>query len=196
MDVVDLLTADHNRMKGMFVQFKAAHDGDDKAQMLDVVARMIEDLRAHEKVEERIFYPRIEGDTEKLHAEVAEGLEEHHVCDLIVAEIEKLDSDDEQWPFKVKVLIESLEHHMKEEEEGMFVNVRKSRPAADLEELCEQVEELKDELGAPSPADAAGLTKTQLIDLASEQEIPGRSKMSIDELAATVDARDLADSTQ
>jgi hypothetical protein len=33
------------------------------------------------------------------------------------------------------------------------------------------------------------MTKEQLIDLASEQHIPGRSSMDRDELAATVDAR-------
>ena len=55
-----------------------------------------------------------------------------------------------------------------------------------LEEIGERLEARKAELGAPTLADKIDLTKDALAELAKEQEIPGRSKMSQEELAATV----------
>jgi hypothetical protein len=50
----------------------------------------------------------------------------------------------------------------------------------------QRLEARKAELGAPVLADKIDLTKEELLDLAREQEIPGRSSMSQEELAATV----------
>lgn len=49
-----------------------------------------------------------------------------------------------------------------------------------------QFEQMKVKFGAPVLADKIDFTKQDLMDLASQQEIPGRSKMSHQELAATV----------
>jgi hypothetical protein len=51
------------------------------------------------------------------------------------------------------------------------------------------MEQLKAEHGAPTPSDAERLTTEELKKLASEQHIPNRSKMTRDDLVATVDAR-------
>ena len=59
--------------------------------------------------------------------------------------------------------------------------------AADrLQSLAEQMEARKAELGAPVLADKIDRTKEELTQLAQDQEIPGRSTMSKEELAATV----------
>lgn len=192
MDVVDLLTADHNRMRGLFAQFTTAKNADDAHQMRHVAEQLIAELQAHEQFEERVFYETVHDDSTKIAAQVAEGYEEHHVADVIMAELRELDPADEQWLAKVKVLIESVEHHIDEEEEDLFVSVRKERSEQDLLSLRDRVEEMKDQLGAPSPADAEGLTKKRLLQLAGEQRIPGRSHMDVDELAATVDAREVS----
>ena len=88
---------------------------------------------------------------------------------------------------KVKVLIESVEHHAEEEESEMFPKVRAALGADRLSELGRRLEDRKASLGAPTVADKANLSAKELHRLASEQEIPGRSKMSKEELLATVD---------
>ncbi|MCU1351982.1 MAG: hypothetical protein JWM05_1191, partial [Acidimicrobiales bacterium] len=55
-----------------------------------------------------------------------------------------------------------------------------------LQALGDALEARKAALGAPTLADKIDLTKAELVDLAKAQEIPGRSKMDHDELAATV----------
>ena len=52
--------------------------------------------------------------------------------------------------------------------------------------MADRLEARKAELGAPVLADKQHLTNEQLRELATEQEIPGRSSMDRDELAATV----------
>ena len=59
----------------------------------------------------------------------------------------------------------------------------------DLDQVGDDLEARKAELGAPVLADKQSLTNEQLRELATAQEIPGRSSMDHDELAATVSPR-------
>jgi len=124
--------------------------------------------------------------SEELEEGVAEGVEEHHVVDVLAAEIKALPVDDEAWAAKMTVLIENVEHHAsEEEEEEMFPQARKALGAAALDELGELLEAKKAELGAPTVA-GEGLNADELHKLATAQEIPGRSSMDREELLATV----------
>jgi hemerythrin superfamily protein len=186
MDALKLLTADHNRVRGLFTRWQAAEENDDTAAMSDLATQIITELEVHTRIEEEIFYPAVRGKSEDIKDVVAEGLEEHHVAKTLIAEITALSPKDEAWTAKMKVLIESVEHHAEEEEDEMFGGIRKRVPAATLDELGEQLEARKAELGAPTAADKEHLTLEELKAMASEQEIPGRSSMNREELVATV----------
>jgi hemerythrin-like domain-containing protein len=103
-----------------------------------------------------------------------------------MTEIRELEPGSEQWVAKMTVLVESVEHHAEEEEQELFPDVRSKLDADARATLAEQMEARKAELGAPTMADKVDLTKDELSKLASEQEIPGRSSMSAEELAAAV----------
>ena len=122
-----------------------------------------------------------------LAAIVDEGIEEHHVAKTLIGEIKTLTPEDDAWAAKMKVLIESVEHHATEEEEEMFPQTRKNFDKPTLEKLGIQLEAGKAELGAPTAADKEHLSTEELKRLATEQEIPGRSSMDREELLATVD---------
>jgi hypothetical protein len=68
----------------------------------------------------------------------------------------------------------------------MFPSVRSETNAGWRDEMAEQLEARKRQLGAPTLADKIDLSKDELAKMASSQEIPGRSSMSHEELAATV----------
>ncbi|HEX3622571.1 MAG TPA: hemerythrin domain-containing protein [Acidimicrobiales bacterium] len=186
MDALTLLTADHNRVRGLFARFQAAEESDDTAEMAALSAKIITELEVHTQIEEEIFYPAVGGADEELHDSVAEGVEEHHVAKTLIAEIKTLSPDDDAWVAKMKVLIESVEHHAGEEEEELFPETRKAFDRSALEDLGSQLEALKAQLGAPTAADKEHLSTEQLKQLATEQEIPGRSSMNREELVATV----------
>ena len=49
-----------------------------------------------------------------------EGTQEHHVADVLLEELHRMRKNDERWGAKLKVLQESIEHHIEEEERRMF----------------------------------------------------------------------------
>jgi hemerythrin superfamily protein len=186
MDALMLLTADHNRVRGLFTRFQAAEGSKDAAEMAELAAKILEELEVHTTIEEQVFYPGVDQAAEEIHEVVVEGVEEHNVVKQLAAEIQALSPDDEVWAAKMKVMIENVEHHAAEEEQELFPEVRKALAADALEDMAARMEALKVELGAPTTADKESLTTEQLKELAKEQEIPGRSGMGREELVATV----------
>jgi hemerythrin superfamily protein len=189
MDCLDLLTADHNRVRGLFKRCKDAEERDDIESMRLLTTKIVEELKIHMTIEEEIFYPAMRGESEEISDTVYEGVEEHHVAKVLVEELAGMESDGEEWKAKVKVLIESVEHHADEEESEMFPPVRSKTTAEQRESLGMRLAKRKVELGAPPVELALDLSMEELKSLASAQEIPGRSKMKKEELALTVDPR-------
>ncbi|MEN3271544.1 MAG: hypothetical protein V7636_305, partial [Actinomycetota bacterium] len=140
-------------------------------------------------IEEEIFYPAIKDASEAVKDVVEEGWQEHLVAKRIIEELGACEAGSDPWVAKVKVLIESVEHHADEEEKEMFPPVRSRTTNETREQLGEQLASRKVQLGAPPVEVALDLTKAELDELARNQEIPGRSKMNKEELAATVDPR-------
>lgn len=185
MDALELLIADHNRVRGLFARFQEA-EGKDRAEAERLAAIIFEELTVHTTIEEEVFYPTISDCNEEIHDLVAEGLEEHHVVDSLMDEAKGLDPSADAWAAKLKVMIENVEHHADEEEEELFPLVRKALATAARAELGDRLEAMKSKLGAPTAADKAHLSTEELTRLAQEQQIPGRSSMKRDELVATV----------
>jgi hemerythrin superfamily protein len=185
MDALELLTADHNRVRGLFTRFQAA-EGSDDGEAAQLAATIFSELEVHTKIEEEIFYPTISSLNDEIHDLVAEGIEEHHVVETLMEEAKSLDPSVDAWAAKLKVLIENVEHHAGEEEEELFPLVRKAMDDNARSDLGDRLESMKVSLGAPTAADKAHLSTEELNRLAQEQEIPGRSSMKREELLATV----------
>jgi iron-sulfur cluster repair protein YtfE (RIC family) len=185
MDALQLLTADHNRVRGLFKRFQAA-EGENDAQAAKLATVIFEELEIHTKIEEEVFYPTVTKLGDEIHELVTEGIEEHHVVDRVMEEVKALSPSDEEWAAKMKVLIENVEHHAEEEEQEMFPLIRKACDNDARTELGRRLEARKAELGAPTAADKENLSTEELQRLARVQEIPGRSNMNREELLATV----------
>lgn len=186
MDALKLLVADHNRVRGLFARFSAAAEESDAAAMADLVERIDRELEVHTDIEEVVFYPWARDLSDEIAEVVDEGIQEHHVAKVLLDEIRRLPAGSDDWVAKVKVLVENVEHHASEEEDELFPQVRSASGGDTRNDLAGKLEARKAELGAPVLADKAAFTNEQLHALASEQEIPGRSSMDHDELAATV----------
>jgi hemerythrin superfamily protein len=186
MDALMLLTADHNRVRGLFARFTEAHEADDSTAMLSLAREIAHELAVHTSIEEQHLYPAARDAGDDLPEAVAEAVEEHHVVKVLLDEIDGLEAGSEPWVAKMQVLMENVEHHAGEEEQEMFPELRSAMSDQQLVELGKRLDAAKGELGAPTLADREGLTLEQLRELATEQEIPGRSTMGREELAATV----------
>ena len=142
MDAITLLKEDHRAVKGLFRKFEQAGDRayTTKRKLVD---KMIGELSVHAAIEEQIFYPSIRHAIEQTEDEVLEALEEHHVVKWTLSELEKMDPKDERFDAKVTVLIESVRHHIGEEEEEMFPKVRKAFSRTQLNDLGDLMERSK-----------------------------------------------------
>lgn len=139
MDAIELLERDHKTMKALLERALKASAETKREELLDEIRTA---LVAHERMEEELFYPPLE-EHKKTHDIVLEGYEEHHVADLILDELLQIEPGSEVWHAKLKVLKESLEHHIEEEEGEMFPKARKVLGDDELERLGEQMAEVK-----------------------------------------------------
>jgi hemerythrin superfamily protein len=184
-DAIALLKEDHQKVRGLLSELEETTErASDKREKL--LATIEQELKIHTKIEEEIFYPEVRAAGEQLDETVAEGIEEHHVVDVLIDEVRQLTPGDEAWVAKMTVMMENVEHHASEEEDEMFPDVRGVLDEAALADQARRLEARKAELGAPTVADEEHLTVDELAELARAQEIPGRSTMDRDELLATV----------
>src|SRR5262249_15998063 len=111
-----------------------------------IVEKVFQELEIHTKLEEEIFYPayRAKADEEGQDL-VRESLEEHHIVDMLVAEMKRLKSDNPEHQAKLKVLMENVKHHADEEEKEMLPDARK-KLRDELDRLGERMERCKGEL--------------------------------------------------
>ena len=142
-DPIVLLETDHRRFEDLLEQGEQTTDRAAKGRT-ELLNRLTTELTVHELIEEKVLYPAL-----KPHAEsrdiVLEGYQEHHVADVLVKELQELTTDDERWGAKFKVLAESLEHHIEEEETKMFPTAREVLTRDELQDLGKQMRALKAE---------------------------------------------------
>lgn len=147
MDAVKLLKDDHKKVKELFRQYEKAGDrAHEKKQR--IAEQVFAELEVHTKLEEDIFYPAVQAKGTKDQKElVAEGLEEHHVVDVLIGELKALNPENEQYDAKFKVLMENVEHHIEEEEGEMLPDAEK-KLGKEIDYLGEQMMHLKQQLTA------------------------------------------------
>ena len=140
-DPLALLETDHRRFEDLL---KQGEDTTERAvkQRTSLLDRLTAELNVHELIEEKVLYPAL-----KPHAEsrdiVLEGYQEHHVADVLVKELHQLARDNERWGAKFKVLKESLEHHIEEEESHMFPSARQVLTREELQSLGARMRTMK-----------------------------------------------------
>lgn len=131
MDALTLLTEQHEEVDSLVEILEG--DGD-KADKQEAFIDLANKLAAHATIEEKVFYPAVMAkQTEDM---LRESVEEHLSMKRVLADMMKIDLDDEQFAAKLSVLKEQLEHHAHEEEEDeLFPKVRKLFSAEELEGL-------------------------------------------------------------
>jgi hemerythrin-like domain-containing protein len=141
VDALALLKKDHDQVKKMLKDLDDTTDRAIKTRQ-DLFERLKFSLTVHEQMEEAVLYPALKeyAETKEI---VLEAYEEHDVVDTILGELEQTPFDDETWHAKLTVMRENLLHHIQEEEDEMFGQVRRLFDKATLESLGEQMRTIK-----------------------------------------------------
>jgi hemerythrin-like domain-containing protein len=146
MNAISLLEEDHRKMKKLLSELESTTERGVKTRE-ELFATVKEELTVHETIEEEIFYPALKQHP-KTKEITLEAYEEHHVVDMVMAEIDGVPYDDERWAAKFKVMKENIEHHIEEEENEMFKQARQVFDDDELEALGEQMRVRKEKLAA------------------------------------------------
>lgn len=114
-DAIDLLKNDHDSIKDLFDRFKKAVDRRAKAK---IATQALNALKIHTALEEEIFYPAVR---QRVGKEIMiEADEEHHIANVLIAELEVMDGRGDHFDAKFNVLADNVLHHIKEEEREML----------------------------------------------------------------------------
>ena len=143
MDAIVMLREDHANVEKMF---KALEKDD-----LSVVPDICDALTVHAHIEETVFYPAVPAEMADSSDEIGEAVEEHHVVKILIGELQDLSPDDEAYKAKATVLMELVRHHVEEEQDELFPEVRSALGRKRLVELGEQMAEARMQLtGQPA----------------------------------------------
>src|SRR3954452_8774857 len=142
MDAITLLREDHRTVEKLFKEFEKAgpRAGKTKAKLVKQITR---ELAIHAVIEEQVFYPAVRESVEDADDLVLEALEEHHIVKWVLSELENMTPEDERFDAKVTVLIENVRHHVKEEQDDLFPEVRQALGRKRLVELGEALAKAK-----------------------------------------------------
>jgi len=131
MDCFTLLKQDHDEVRQLFKKCESQGAKEGAKKMFQELAR---NIAVHSKLEETLFYPRLEN--EKAVSDlIEEAYEEHHAVEELLAEMASMSPQDEAWAEKLEELKQNVEHHVKEEEGELFPKAAKiidKDEAADL----------------------------------------------------------------
>ncbi|WP_028620232.1 hemerythrin domain-containing protein [Pseudomonas sp. Ant30-3] len=144
MNAIDLLKADHERVKAILTQLSESTERGVKKRT-DLLAKLEMEITIHTRLEEEILYPAFkEAGGKEQDIMYYEAKEEHRTVDaLVLPDLKKTDPGSLEFSGRVKVVKELLEHHIEEEEEEMFPQAKKLLGNATLEELGAEMEKMK-----------------------------------------------------
>jgi hemerythrin superfamily protein len=137
ISAIDLLEEDHRLVEGFFEEYEKLEAAPEKEQL---GLKICLALRVHAQIEEEIFYPAAREAIEKAEL-IDEAIVEHAAAKQLIAEIEGMEASDELYDAKVKVLGEQVSHHIEEEEDELFPQVKSSE--LDLDALGKKMAERK-----------------------------------------------------
>jgi len=145
VDAIVLLKNDHKTVEKLFKDYEKLSKDEtarpaDKKEIVDEVVR---ELTTHAFIEETVFYPTAREAVPDTGEHVLESVEEHHVMAWILSELSRMDPSDERYDAKMTVLMENVRHHVEEEEQEWFPEVRKGLGRKRLQELGEELEAAK-----------------------------------------------------
>jgi len=140
MTIFDRIKQDHDTIRRLLDEAENADGGARSAY-----ENLQRELWAHGKVEEAVFYQSL-AKAKNTKEETTEGLNEHHIINGFLDELNAMPADSTAWKAKLQVLGEVTRHHLDEEEEELFEEAKKALDDKRAEELGAIYAERKDHM--------------------------------------------------
>lgn len=141
-DAIALLRADHKTVTELFDRFEKTRSSSRKKA---IVSQVCLELTVHAQIEEEIFYPAVKAALKDKEL-VPEATVEHASVKELIAQVRDVEPDGEMYDARVRVMSEFVKHHVKEEQNEMFLRAKATR--LDLVALGKELMTRKAELMA------------------------------------------------
>jgi len=144
---LELLTSDHRKVEQLFQMYEDEKEGDDETKR-DLAQKICGELTVHAQIEEELFYPWLKENMDEMD-KVEEAYIEHATAKDLIAQIQGASEIDDTYDARVKVLSEYIKHHVQEEENEIFAEVKAEQEELDElgQELAARKAELMEEMG-------------------------------------------------
>jgi hypothetical protein len=131
----EILKKDHEFFKNTLLQLKQTASTE-SVRRKELFGNFKLAIEPHTKAEEVVFYPPLQANQE-FYDDVLESIEEHHVIDLILGELDLMPKQLDQWKAKLRVCKEIVEHHILEEEAKIFRGATKILSREQMQAILE-----------------------------------------------------------
>jgi hemerythrin superfamily protein len=131
VNVVQFLVGQHEQIKSSFAETLAA-SGKAREKAFVELRRL---LAVHETAEEEIVHPRAKRKLPNGDKLVGARLEEEHEAKTVLAELEKLDVDDQSFTDKLTKLRDAVLEHAEQEEKQEFAKLEQDLSSDELEHM-------------------------------------------------------------
>jgi hemerythrin superfamily protein len=139
-DVIDTLTTDHREVAELFDQITATTDPVQRRELAD---SLISELVRHSVAEEMYVYPAMRDHLPEGDRVVQEDTSEHKELEALMKELEGADVSAPEFLDTLGQMRTAFEHHIADEENAQFPQLRTHIPDEKLVELKQMVETAK-----------------------------------------------------
>jgi hemerythrin superfamily protein len=179
-DVVEVIKSQHRRIDQLLDQ--AQQEGADVGSLVQQVADL---LIPHSEAEEDFVYPTIRAKASDAGDDVQDGVAEHHHIEDMLRSLLAQEPGDPGYDGTLAALTGELRHHVEEEEQELLPLLEEKASSDELARMGERFEQAT--TGGSSGSGGDEPTRDELYEKAKEQDVPGRSSMTKDELKDAVD---------
>lgn len=147
MEITKALHTDHQQLKKLIRAVNKSEDADERRRLFTEFAEL---LIKHSKAEEKVVYDALIATGEEEEQESGhEGYTEHMLAETLLKKLKAgADPLSPEWSAEAKVMMEILEHHIEEEEDEIFSQVKEDFDTSERKEMGEAFEAQKDKAKA------------------------------------------------
>lgn len=99
------------------------------------------------EAEEKVVYPALKG-IKNARKDALESIEEHRLAKMELDELQKLPKNDLNWIAKLNVCRELIEHHIEEEEDRIFEDIKENFKDNQIQDIQRRFQEEKERVMA------------------------------------------------
>jgi hemerythrin-like domain-containing protein len=147
MKATEVLRGAHELFRRLF----AEHGDSSPDKKREIFRALKKQIEIHARIEEELFYPAVvKLRSGEARAIVRDGLEEHQALEGLLAEIDQMDADDQLYDERIAALRDSVERHLRDEEDRIFTQALSHLSEARLEKIGSDMQARKEKLGSSS----------------------------------------------